>query len=311
VKIISKIFAGAQRTVVWLGPAYGDSNKAMEALANIPSTSSAWRPSRALWSSPEGSALLGLCQRAYWRRLWVYQELRASGAIDLMCGERLVQFQRLVRFLLVDTADKRLQEKISVVRQSPAAIMVALTHKPHDTSLEWMLHFTRNLQCADILDKAYAILNTIDSSRCDDIKADYTISVPELLNRILRSMHVYEEPSDLWLIEGQCKMLEGLFAVEQDSFYGTGSASSATSIQRVLHFARYQLQEAPTFVEFAGHLDDTYAWCRRHDHKAIGRLIWRDQPWLEKVEVESADQLGGWQRALYQFKEFDYELPVR
>jgi hypothetical protein len=276
VKIISKIFAVANQAVIWVGLAYGDSDRAMKALANIPLSSSVWNPSRALWSPPLGPAILSLSERAYWQRLWVFQELKASSTISLMCGDRLVQLQRFQTYLLADRVDRRIQEKIATVRQSPAAKMLALTNESLDTSFESILRATDHLQCADVRDRAYAILNAVGSSGCTDIGTDYTIPIPELLNRILRSMHEGEELRDTGRVREQCKLLERLFAVDKNIIFGIGPAFPGYSPDFALSFlATAWTPESFSVRSLERSIIGTYAWCKTHGHNAIGRLIYQ------------------------------------
>lgn len=66
VNMIPKIFEKAEPVVVWLGPAYGDSDSAIEALTTRKTKSSHWKVWRRLWASPIGPAMLELCDRPYW-----------------------------------------------------------------------------------------------------------------------------------------------------------------------------------------------------------------------------------------------------
>lgn len=224
VKIISKIFKRAKQTTVWLGPAYADSDTVMKAIANIPWDSSSNESSRAVWTAQFWPDIIGLCERGYWRRLWVFQELRASQIIDVMCGSHLLDFQVLKRLIFSDNLEGSIQTNTQILRQSSAARMVDLTRETLNISLDSMLKATNHLHCADARDKMYALLGTVDS-KYKSIEADYTITLPELLNRILRKIHECEEPDSLRSVGQQCRSLDQLFGVQPGSIYGVDRAA--------------------------------------------------------------------------------------
>jgi hypothetical protein len=127
VKIISSVFAGTQQTIVWLGPTHGDSDNAMKALLVSMSKRFNWKTPRALRFTPRGLAMLGLCERRYQHRLWVFQELRASQKVDILNGSQQVGLKDLRDFLLRDHCDVRTKGQVRSLQRSPAVKMVNLT----------------------------------------------------------------------------------------------------------------------------------------------------------------------------------------
>jgi hypothetical protein len=156
VGIISVIFRNAERVVVWLGPDYGDGDRVLTALGSD-RTSGTRKASRTL-AGAVWSAIHGLCERPYWRRLWVYQELKSARRAELMCGHKLVPLQNFQRYLL-DTAAPRLEDKLEILRQSSAGKMLKLKDKLADVSLWSLIQETSRLRCVDPRDRAYAVLN--------------------------------------------------------------------------------------------------------------------------------------------------------
>jgi hypothetical protein len=73
-----------------------------------------------------------------------------------------------------------------------------------------MLDVTSHLRCVDARDKVYALPNAAGSCFRES-EADYTITLPMLLNKILRNMHSINRPSDLDTVRNQCALLENLF----------------------------------------------------------------------------------------------------
>lgn len=101
VNLLPVTFKTARRVNVWLGPAYRGSNAAMAVLSKLSGDIPCARWSLRKWAGNTGHAMESLCWRAYWRRLWVYQELRLARDIRLMCGHKLAtwqQFESMMQF---------------------------------------------------------------------------------------------------------------------------------------------------------------------------------------------------------------------
>jgi hypothetical protein len=220
VKMIGKIFKGAMQTIVWLGPAYGHSDRAVKALADWSRSLPYQKSSRALWAPPIEPAIKNLCERPYWRRLWVFQELESSQNVRVACGSEQIRLEYLKRFLFASHVGKRAEEKLQSLQQSPAASMLMMARgavQILDTDLMSVLYVTQSLRCSDPRDKVYAVLNAVNPW-CD-IEADYTISLPALLNKVLTDMQENHMPSSLKGVAEQCVEIETLFGVETDSMY--------------------------------------------------------------------------------------------
>jgi hypothetical protein len=284
VKMISEIFKSAKRALIWLGPAYGDSGKAMKALPKF-SPFSSRKSSRALWAPPLGPAILGLSERAYWQRLWVLQELRASRALDMMCGSHCVDLEHLISFLLADNFDQRVQANVQILRNSLAAQMFRLIGQSSDTSLRSMLDVTGHLRCADARDKVYAILNVVSVGR-QNIEPDYTVTLIEVLNKILRNMYETEllckkrmDSRDCSLVriedvlkdvDGQSRLLEKLFHLRPYSIYGFSATPHGFEC-----FYTPQLHRELCCPLSQSTIRDVRKWCKQHDHQGFGRLVRR------------------------------------
>lgn len=290
VKMISKIFEVALPVVIWLGPAYGNSDKAMEILATRPKRNYPWRTPRRLWAFPANTAMLELCSRPYWHRLWVYQELSASRITKLMCGSRYVHYASLVGWLF-ENSDERVKEKVQALRDSSAGMMFILIHACRDRSLRAMLDSTRYLRCTNPLDQVYAILNVVSSGR-GDIEADYTSTLPNLMNQILRNMHVAEKPTTLLDVATQCKTLEGRFGMSYGSIFKTkGDDALAASLEPLdlLYIANCWGSSGGNIDLVPQALGDVHRWCKDYDHHVVAQLVRRVLPinWcLDELSLE-------------------------
>ena len=87
VQKMSEIFGSATSVVVWLGPRYASSEKAIQSLKRLePGTTFGVPrapPGKRFESQEE---IYRVCERPYWTRLWVLQELKSAAEIVLMCG---------------------------------------------------------------------------------------------------------------------------------------------------------------------------------------------------------------------------------
>lgn len=132
VALMKRIYSRADEVYVWLGPASDNSELAMDFLAH--------RASRALrarglgyapvWTDQEGAAMRDLCEREYWRRMWIIQEVIHADRIRVWCGARSVDwavFDRLYLTLktLEDTSWFAHQKYAMPVLQSFAFTMVS------------------------------------------------------------------------------------------------------------------------------------------------------------------------------------------
>ena len=274
VGIMANIFGRAERVVVWLGPAYNNSGEAMKALsASVRQLQHVGAPPLA-WTKLAGSAFVSLCKRAYWQRIWVFQELKAGRDIHLMCGNSVVPcgnartdlWRLFIHFLSYDDARGRLPRQESAaeaVRRSPAWDMVrhiSLTSIDRvQTTLWTLLISTQNLRCANAHDRVYALLS-ISTSGHQGISADYAISIQCLLNRILRNWHSYLRPSSLNEVSRQCRLLQDMFSLNHNSMYIRSSPDTSESdfnIDRLQDTERKQkdYEQAKIWAEFYGHTE--------------------------------------------------------
>lgn len=199
VKLLSSTFARADRVVVWLGPAYQSSDVAMVALAKLDENGQKGECHAKLWRGNVGHAMLGICSRPYWRRLWVFQELRLAREVRLMCGEKTVEWHQISAVMdSADSGPKRLRhvDTVEVALRSPAVRMIRLKLQSVDTTLWSLVRLTSHLRCLDVRDKVYALLG-VATGGCRGIEPDYSLPFPTLMNQLLREIFRLSPPSTL------------------------------------------------------------------------------------------------------------------
>lgn len=287
VKLLSAIFARATDAVVWLGPAYGNSDRAMKALTAQRTKQPRWKAPRSVWASPVSSAMLELCERPYWSRLWVFQELKASQTTAILCGNSCVHLGSL-ESLMYDDHDERVKVKAQALQSSPAAMLLRLIHASMDGSLRAMLNSTNRLRCTDPRDKVYAILNVVSSGH-QGIEADYTVTLPDLMNQILRNMHAAQTPEHLWDVDMQCRDLEATFDMSPGSIYGTESQALAACPIPLMDLACTRPDDFAKNNIYSI-LQEVHAWCRHHNHRVVAQMVHQQFPRyfiLKKVKLEA------------------------
>ena len=269
VGIISSIFRKAERVVVLMGPSYGSSDRALAAI-HPDSTARSRRNSRTL-AGPVWPALHGFCERPYWRRLWVYQELKsAARRTKLMCGNRLVPL-RIFHDYLFDLSVHRLEDKFEVLRKSSAGMMLRLVQSGTRSSLWSSIRETSHLRCFDPRDKAYAVLSIVLTSKYA-IRADYTITIPVLLNRILENSCNETPPKSLRQVAKQCMELERLFGEPMNSIFVIDDLVRYSRHGEVIYHS-----ESP-LAQLAGLWDLKLQqllteWCTIYSHRSIQLLV--------------------------------------
>jgi hypothetical protein len=211
VGIMSEIFGRADEVIAWLGPAYDNSEHAMTTIAGYTSDRSPNHHS-ALGQTELSEAICSLCERQYWQRLWVFQELRHAKVIALMCGEVTIpwtEFTLLWRAIVdIATTDEGRSDRLN---QSLATRMITLRSKPIDFSLWNLLKETRNLECADQRDRVYALLSVATRGH-ENIEADYSANTPlRLAHMILQNKYAMRPPRALDDVLMDCEFLEDVF----------------------------------------------------------------------------------------------------
>lgn len=156
VQMMPQIYAGASEVLVWLGPQYAASNIALETVAR---SRLGHRGQHALWktlSSEAGSAMMSLSHRSYWTRLWIVQELSLARKIRLMCGTRVVDWERFASFMAhmrdaKPNSRQKQQLTFHNILGSPATSIVEQKMQPTEKqSLLELMHATRQLRCSEL-----------------------------------------------------------------------------------------------------------------------------------------------------------------
>jgi hypothetical protein len=186
-----KIYEQASMVAVWLGEQEDGSDRAFESLEIIAKFASNRRSGEDLLeeNAVDTTAILTLCQRTYWKRLWIIQELQAAKRIELYCGSKVMAwatFRRVVGEkylwkLLDEWLDLRASDSIT---SSPAGVLVRRKRSTTST-LKRLLYLHANSQCEDPRDKIYGLLSLASDCQNGGLRPDYSISTCQLYHNTM------------------------------------------------------------------------------------------------------------------------------
>jgi hypothetical protein len=197
------IYSNAHTVRVWLGEAENDSDLVMRHL---------------LWSSqvhydrwnsaPEEfhglrrfRAVLKFCERDYWTRIWIVQEIMLARRIDILCGDYYCGWDRLVLLLNRIKAHRDSRHvldatRMAVLESQAVVIMKAKAEWVGSHSLARLLKLYRSQQSTDIRDKVYALHGLAHDTEA--MAVDYFIDPKTLLTKVMQhisSLPVSETPT--------------------------------------------------------------------------------------------------------------------
>jgi hypothetical protein len=228
VGIMSWIFRNALEVIVWLGPSYDGSDVAMKVLywqgkPNESFSLSRWIDWNWKWANSILSAIVNLCRRPFWKRLWVFQELRHAEDIRLMCGKYIITWAAFGSLRSVVNELSRLRYHTThALEPSLATQMIYLRTKPINFSLLNLLKETRNLDCADEHDRVYALLSVATEGH-EDIDADYEASLSSLAHSVLRNEYTLRQPKFLSNVFWDCDFLWNVLRLKRTHIFGYGN----------------------------------------------------------------------------------------
>ncbi|EME38890.1 hypothetical protein DOTSEDRAFT_75560 [Dothistroma septosporum NZE10] len=214
VALMATIYKQAQSVIAWLGPSYGESDVAMNAMRKMPSRSqmpNVWRRSAA--------GIRRLCHRPYWTRLWVLQELALAKSYTLYCGTKRVPGKLFAEFLdnmkatlMPASFDQSgLAFDAEICLRSPAWSMLKQINTAQRDSLYTQVCQASGLQCRDQRDRVYALLG-IAETNLDHIRPDYTAPMIKIVMAVVRNEYIVHPAKDLAAmprhIAKLCKVLD-------------------------------------------------------------------------------------------------------
>ncbi|KAH7088438.1 heterokaryon incompatibility protein-domain-containing protein [Paraphoma chrysanthemicola] len=192
VQMMREIYSSAHSVWVWLGEvdAATDSNLAMHYIQTRLPFGGDNANFRRLWSPKKADAVLALCERPYWKRIWIVQEIMLAKKASIWCGNKQVSWNKLQQLMadLQTVLDRgRALHTIAVLQvlDSPAAVIVRAKSNWDGSPqpLTKLLELYRSQQSTNIRDKVYALHGLASDSA--GIAINYEIHPKDLLVEVL------------------------------------------------------------------------------------------------------------------------------
>jgi hypothetical protein len=195
--MMKKIYTTASEVYIWLGVEAENSDDAMDWL--IEKGSKKLRPHgpgyHPIWNRLQGKALVRLCERPYWRRMWIIQEIVHAERIVLWCGSKSVEWDVVENlYLTLKTLQNEAwdvhHESVLGVLQSAAAVMAwQRAHWRHPgvpaPRLQTLIEVFQDWQCKDVRDKVFALVSMADQDTA--IEPDYSLTVREIFYAVQKN----------------------------------------------------------------------------------------------------------------------------
>ncbi|ETS85591.1 hypothetical protein PFICI_03616 [Pestalotiopsis fici W106-1] len=200
VQYMAEIYARASRVVAWLDEMTGDhqtdskmrkeNHQALHAIASAASGMSL----QSGRSNDDYEMAMNLCLGAWFRRVWVLQEVTVARNVTFMCQSIEINSHALclgVRAILDDRPPYSLPGIIHRIEAGTLRLEPAVNSSGEFTSqchpLSDLLEVSRPHEALDCRDKVYALLG-ISSDAPPGLVPDYNISWADLFSQIVRSM---------------------------------------------------------------------------------------------------------------------------
>ena len=229
VGIMSQIYSGAKRVIVWLGEEDDTTEQAVKDLHRITAMNlsrlEVWND-RLLWTTEATDrelnaqrirGVLKIFHRAWFDRAWIVQEIVMAKHVMVFCGPHEIQWETMYRFCskyrawdwtrITFGGIVRLRAVPDLHESIGIPVLVRKAHKGEDQrvrqTLSELLKLTTKMKCTLPADKVYALLGIARLSRAAQIAfptADYSLDVAEIYKRAALVSIV--ENHDLHLVLG-------------------------------------------------------------------------------------------------------------
>jgi len=195
VSIMCPIYATAENVFVWLGISTPGSDLAMDSAIKSSQLLCKTSSYRQIWKDEEGKAILAICQRKYWTRVWIVQEIIYAKCILVLCGSKSLSwgefgnvFQSLESIKLIGWFHRHSYG--AEVLASPAAVIFQqkskweedLMRKEKGLPFSILLELYNSLESTRLVDKVYGLLGLSS----DKLPIDYCKAIKEVYNDVMR-----------------------------------------------------------------------------------------------------------------------------
>ncbi|KAG9200485.1 hypothetical protein G6514_006996 [Epicoccum nigrum] len=215
VSMMKRIYSTAACVYIWLGAEAEDSDCAMDWLhqkgpKKLRPRGPGYHPR---WNGSQGAALVRLCERPYWRCMWIIQEMLYAERIVVWCGSKRVEWSVIEQLYLTLTTlqneawDVHHEHVLGVLHSAAAVMVWQRAHWRHPSvaapRLQTLVEAFQDWQCRDVRDKVFALVSmaSLDTA----IEPDYSLTAREVFYA------VQNKHADLgWKFENLLSQLLGL-----------------------------------------------------------------------------------------------------
>jgi hypothetical protein len=174
--------------LIWLGEEADDSDLAIEGLRRQGAIYNSFKrtlkiPKNLLrWREEFDGKWQALCQRQYWSRLWIVQEIMLARDIEIFCGTKSLDWNTFIEFAHIGAlryAEGETFDSIFSPKLFPIAWLVQMCHL-HDTDVRDILNLfygTCHLKCMDPRDRVFGLLSMVEAEADQLPTVDYTKSL--------------------------------------------------------------------------------------------------------------------------------------
>ena len=207
VQMMGEIYSNAQNVLIWLGLGSEDTQHAIDMVTlaeqyHIAQDRASFNTIFTRFFNDDGTCLwrelCDICQRQYWTRTWIIQEVILAKDVIIHCGSRQISWAAL-KFACAGPGTmsdfglaKMLESKavhnykIKIADSTFVQLSKKRTLKPNE-DLCTLIDTYKHTSCSDIRDKVYALRSLAPGSQGESgLRVDYSTSLVELYFEALR-----------------------------------------------------------------------------------------------------------------------------
>lgn len=244
VQMMGSIYKHAIKVVVWLGPEQDDSGLGMSVIRDMgilrmksPAFGLYTRPledgvfkasmERLCGNATSVLAIYHILDRAWWKRLWVLQEIALAENAIIICGIHTVSWQELsaaleliIILIVVElgSTNKDLNFAMSVLDSLNTIIrnvgpLVVLWREFQRSegkglNLKTVFQYASRLQCTDPRDRIFGFFGLLNDGEQQKISVDYSKSYSEVFTQAIKALLEDYGPDILSLCQNRCSFAE-------------------------------------------------------------------------------------------------------
>ncbi|KAK3385601.1 heterokaryon incompatibility protein-domain-containing protein [Podospora didyma] len=188
VQQMADVYSRAHQVVAWIGLETEDSKVAFEFLRE--SFEFSPRNRKSLMEDPRWQSLEKLCQRPYWGRVWIVQEICLAQRLIVKCGESHIPWRYISE---LRTARKHIwpqylsKDERTFIQSVPACIDQQRETRRREGCVLWtLLELFRKSHCKEVHDKVYGFIGMSNDCGAQGISVDYSKSVSQVYEDVMR-----------------------------------------------------------------------------------------------------------------------------